>query len=110
MTGFGGDPKISRHLHDELVKRLRKAIDRGVKEAADLDAIVNQIVARAGETGEIETVDILAPAGGEGIEALANTDGATSENDGVVASDGSSLDDGLTSSDGADPAVQPEST
>jgi hypothetical protein len=103
MTGFGGDPKISRRLHDALVKRLRKAIDRGIKEADELDAIVNQIVARSSDTDEIETVDILPPAGSDGIEALAKTDGE-------VADDGSSSDDGLTSSDGADPAVKTEST
>jgi hypothetical protein len=59
MTGFGGDPKISRRLHNELVKRLREAIDRGIEKADELDAIVNQIVARSSDTDEIETVDIL---------------------------------------------------
>lgn len=83
MTGFGGDPKVARRLHDELVKRLRKAIDRGVTTAADLDAIVDQIVARAGETGEVETVDIFPPAGSDGIEATTASDDGDEVPDGA---------------------------
>lgn len=72
MTSYGGDSKMSRRLHDEIVKRLRVALDRGVEEPAELDGIVKQIVDRARETGEVETVDILAPADGGQIEAISD--------------------------------------
>jgi hypothetical protein len=79
MTGYGGNSKISRRLHDEIVKRLRKALDRGVEDAGELDAIVKQIVDRAGETGEVETVDILAPSDGREIEASGDAAGNGSD-------------------------------
>lgn len=79
MTGYGGNSKISRRLHDEIVKRLRKALDRGVEDAGELDAIVKQIVDRAGETGEVETVDILAPSDGKEIEASGDAAGNGSD-------------------------------
>jgi hypothetical protein len=92
MTSYGGDPTTSRRLHDEIVKRLRKSLDRGVNDAAELDGIVSQVVARAGETGEVETADILPPAGGDEIQAREATDGA-------------SPSESLPISDGAPPSV-----
>jgi hypothetical protein len=113
MTSFGGEPKISRRLHDEIVKRLRKAIDRGVKEAVDLNAIVSQVVARADETGEVETADIFPPDGGDGIAATeidANGAAASDANDDGDASQakagGEVALDSAAGSDGAAPTAE----
>lgn len=73
MTSYGGDPTASGQLHTELTRRLRRALDRGIPDATELSSIVQQMVARAEETGDVDTVDILAPADGDRITAEGDT-------------------------------------
>ncbi|MFT3866784.1 MAG: hypothetical protein QM729_21185 [Solirubrobacterales bacterium] len=61
LTSFGGNPGIAKSLHSDLVGRVRKGLDRGVSDAAELKGIVSQVTARASQEGEAETADILGP-------------------------------------------------
>lgn len=69
LTSFGGDPSASKALHIDLVSRVRRALDRGVQDAAELSHIVSQVTNRAAEENEAETVDILAPEQAPAAEA-----------------------------------------
>jgi hypothetical protein len=80
LTSFGGDPTASLALHNDLVSRVRRGLDRGVQDAAELAGIISQVTNRAAEENEAETADILPPEQSPAAEAQA-VDG-----DGVAAS------------------------
>jgi hypothetical protein len=61
QTSYGEDRVMSKALHKELVRRLRRAIDNGVSNARELEHIIEQIAQRAGQAGDAETADILGP-------------------------------------------------
>jgi hypothetical protein len=61
MTSFGDQRTMSRQLHQLLVQRMRRALERGVERPEQLRAIVEQVKDRSVETGQVETADILPP-------------------------------------------------
>jgi hypothetical protein len=61
MTSFGDQRAMSKQLHQLLVERLRRALERGVEQAGQLAAIIKQVKDRSVETGQVASADILPP-------------------------------------------------
>jgi hypothetical protein len=61
MTGFGAHPvAIARQLHEEVSRRLRTQLERGVSDITELQTVARAIRERAEDRGPVERATIFA--------------------------------------------------